>query len=237
MRHALAILPLLLLGACSAAVVSGGDRSALLLSDRPAPRASCHILYQPQPLPSLSQLADSAALVRDLADFARRYPLRDGSSRALYSVTYTADGRVERLNSLDYWLPEGQADAFTALVRRHLRPRLSAGGSVRLLLQPGGDDPVRIGRSERCPPESRTSFRVVAPAIVQLQRPQPVRVRMHVDAQGRVLGTDLLSSSGDAELDRWVRQTLQRYQFAPGLIDGVAVEMPHEETVRIAARP
>jgi TonB family protein len=237
MRRTLSILSLLLLSACSAAVATGGDRSALLLSDRPAPRASCHILYQPQPLPSLSQLADSAALVRDLADFAQRHPLRDGSSRALYSVSYTADGRIERLHALDYWLPQGQADAFTSLVRRHLRPQLSTGGSIRILLQPVGDEPVRIGRSERCPPESRTTFRLRAPALAQQQRPQPVRVRMHVDAQGRVLATDLLSSSGNAELDRWVRQTLQRYQFAPGLIDGTAVEMAHEETVRIAARP
>jgi TonB family protein len=232
----LSALILLPLAACSVAT-TGGDRTNLLLSDKPAPRASCQILYQPQTLPAISQLADSTALLETLEEFARTYPLREGRHRALYSVAWTSEGRIERLNPIDYWLPRDQAENFTSLVRRHLQPQMPGAGSLRLLLQPGSPEPVQIGYSERCPPEARTRFRLTAPAIVQQQRPQPVRVRMHVDTQGRVIGTQLLSSSGSVELDRWVADNLQRRQFAPGLIDGFPVAMDHEETIRIAARP
>ncbi|HEV2148071.1 MAG TPA: energy transducer TonB [Longimicrobiaceae bacterium] len=151
-------------------------------------------------------------------------------------MAFDANGRISRLHPIDYWLPQGQVDAFTSLLRQHLRPRVSGPGTVRLLLQPGGTAAYQIGYSERCPPESGTRFSLIAPAATQLQKAQPVRVRMHVDAQGRVQGTQVLTGSGDTEVDRWVAQTLQQREFSPGLIDGVAVAMDHEETVTVRVR-
>lgn len=235
MRLPLPPAVLILLAGCSSAI-AGADRS-VLLSDKPPARPTCHILWQPAPLPSLSQLADSAALTAALSHFAERNPLREGSSRALYSLAFDASGRVERLKAIDYWLPQGQEEAFTALVRQHLRPEIDLPASMRLLVQPDSEPMVKIGRSERCPPQSGTSFRLFAPALSQLQRPQPLRVRIHVDEKGRVRGIQLLSSSGDAELDRWVTDTLQRYEFSPGLIDGVPTAMDHEQNIQIQARP
>lgn len=234
--HVRSALVLLHLSACSAAV-SGPDRPSLLLSDRPAPREDCRIVFQPHPLPSVGQLADSAALVEAVSGFTERFPLRDGSVRALYSVAFDRDGRLERLYPIDFWLPQGEAEAFHSLVRKHVRPQASGPWSVRLLAEPGAEPTIRVGHSERCAPVSSTRFRLTAPVALQLQKPQPVRVRLEVGAEGRVRSVELLGSSGSAELDRWVMDTLQRYEFTPGLLDGAAVAMEYEEIVRIQVRP
>jgi TonB family protein len=236
MRLLLSAALAVLYTACSAATGTV-DRSAALFTDEPAPRATCRILYQPSSLPAVSQLADSAELVAAVTEYAEQHPLSDGELRALYSVGFDDTGRVTRLQPIDYWLPEGEDNAFTLLVRQHLRPQMRESGSVRLLVKPGSDPAVRVGRSERCPPETRTSFKLTAPAVVQLQRPQPMRVSLQVSDKGDVVGREVLSSSGDAELDRWVMQELEHYQFAPGMIDGIAAAMDHEETVQIQARP
>jgi TonB family protein len=229
-------LILLLLPACSAAV-SGPDRPALLLSDRAAPRDDCRIVYQPHPLPPVGQIADSAALVEAVSAFTRRFPLTDGPARALYSVAFDRQGRLERLHPIDFWLPQRQAEAFHALVRTQIRTQASGPWSVRLLVEDGAEPTLRVGYSERCDPVSRTHFRLIAPAMLQLQKPQPVRVRLDVTAEGRMRSVDLVGSSGSADLDRWITQTLQRYEFTPGLLDGAPVPMAFEETIRIQARP
>ena len=62
---------------------------------------------------------------------------------------------------------------------------------------------------------------------------QPVRLQVQVDEQGRVRDIVVRSSSGSADLDRWVVDNVQRRQFTPGLVDGVPVAMAHDETVQI----
>lgn len=233
------LLALLGLAGCGAAASNlSVDRSVLLI-DRPAPRENCRIAQIPHPLPSVAQLADSAQLAAALSRFARQNPIREGRMHALYSVAFEADGRLAHLKSLDYWLPQGTDAEVERLVRQHLRRPTSGPWSVRLRVEAGGDgEPAsRVGRSEYCPPMSRTRFKLQAPAAVQLQRPQPVRLRLRITAEGRVRGSEILSSSGDAELDRWVRETLERHEFSPALLDGVPVEREHEERVEIQARP
>lgn len=235
------LLALLGLAACSAATARSAltaDRSVLLI-DRPAPREGCRIVLTPNPLPSVAQLADSAQLAAALSRFARQNPIRDGRMHALYSVAFGADGRLAHLKSIDYLLPQGKDAAVEQLVRQHFSRPASGPWSVRLRVEAGGDgEPsFRVGRSEYCPPASRTRFKLVAPIAAQLQRPQPVRLRLLVSGEGRVRSSEILSSSGDAELDRWVRDHLERYQFSPALLDGFPVEREHEETVQIQARP
>jgi TonB family protein len=234
--HALRIAVFAVLFAACSAVTATVDRSALLFTNEPPPRPGCKIIYQPGALPALSQLADSAALITAVTQYAEEHPLNDGELRAVYSVGFDASGRVQRVKPIDYWLPQGEADAFTQLVRRHLRPQLRESGSVRLLLEPGSDPVARVGRSERCPPVSGSTFHLTAPAVVQLEKPRPMRVRLRVSERGDVVGQNVLSSSGNEELDRWVVGILERYEFAPGLIDGEAVAMDHEETVQIQTR-
>ena len=194
------------------------------------------MVFRPDPLPSVDQLADSAALVAAVTRYAENNPLRDGELRALYSVVFGLDGRLERLHALDYWLPQGEADGFAALVRETIRRQSAGPLSVRLLVRPGAERVVQVGRSERCAPRSLTRFRLTAPAAMPVERPSPIRVRVHVGAEGRVQGLQMLSGSGSDDLDRWVQRTLQSYEFEPGLLDEVPVAMTVEETVQIEYR-
>jgi outer membrane biosynthesis protein TonB len=59
---------------------------------------------------------------------------------------------------------------------------------------------------------------------------------MRITEQGQVQNLALMNGTGDDRLDRWVVQSLERYQFHPALIDGHPVAMDHEETVRILSR-
>ncbi|HET7230920.1 MAG TPA: TonB family protein [Longimicrobium sp.] len=225
----------LLLGATPA---NAQSRAEQLLSDRPPPRHSCTVATAPGRLPALSQLADSAALAGAVAEFAQRYPISGGQPMfGLYSIAFNAAGAVERVKDLEYFLPRDKSDEFTALVRQHLRAQgPGRGWSVRLRVEPAGTPVFRVGRSEVCEPESNTRFSVEAPALEGGRRPTPIRLRAHVNQDGVVDDVQLLRGSGSEELDRWVQDTLRRHRFEPGMVDGVAVPMNHEETVHLRSR-
>ena len=213
------------------------SRAEQLLSDRPPPRHGCGISTNPGRLPALSQLADSAALVAAVSGFGQRYPLREGTMFALYSVGFNAEGAVERVKAIDYLLPQGRDAELEAVLRQHLRAQgAGRAWSIRLRVEPAGNPVVRVGRSEVCEPESTTRFSVEAPSLEGGRRPTPIRLRAVVDAQGNVTDVQLLRGSGSDELDRWVQDTLRRRRFAPGLVDGVPVPMDHEETVPFRSR-
>jgi outer membrane biosynthesis protein TonB len=57
-----------------------------------------------------------------------------------------------------------------------------------------------------------------------------------VRANGEIAGMQLLRSSGDRELDRWVEQTLLGRRYHAQIVDGVAVPVEREEEVRIRYR-
>ncbi|HEX8829989.1 MAG TPA: hypothetical protein VF705_02430, partial [Longimicrobium sp.] len=147
----------LLLGTASA---HAQGRTEQLLSDRPPPRHSCSVATAPGRLPALSQLADSAALAGAVAEFAQRYPISGGQPMfGLYSIAFNAEGTVERVKDLEYFLPRDKSDEFTALVRQHLRAQTPGRAwSVRLRVEPAGNPVFRVGRSEICEPESNTRF-------------------------------------------------------------------------------
>lgn len=213
-------------------------RDPQLLSDRPAPRDGCSVVRQPGTLPTPGALADSAALARTLAEFAEQYPVRDGKMYAVYSMAFGADGRVERLSPIDYWLPQGRDAELTSRVRETIRAqRPGTPWSLRMRVEPASEPAILVGRSELCVPRSTTRFELTHPALQQGTPPAPMRVRVHVGKEGRILSIDVLRGSGDSELDRWVESTLLSRTFLPGLVDGIAVEMPREEEVRIRYRP
>lgn len=213
-------------------------RDPQLLSDRPAPRDGCTVVKQPGTLPSADMLLDSASLARSLATFAEEHPIRDGKQTALYSVAFAADGSVERLKAIEYFLPQGGEPEVTAMVRQSLRAqRTGAPWSVRLRVEPGSPTVFRVGRSEVCQPRSRTRFELNAPVLAQVQTPAPMRVRVVVGTGGEIRSLMVTRSSGENELDRWVHDTLLRYNFEPGLVDGVPVVMERDEDVRLRYRP
>ncbi|MET0397280.1 MAG: TonB family protein [Longimicrobiaceae bacterium] len=233
---AAAAAALALLSACAAATTQPA-RESLYLSSRPAPRENCRPAPVPSRLPALSELADSAALVAEIGRFAEQHGFSAGrdTTFTLFSVGFTREGRVERVRGIEWWMPEGTVDPLAAIVGRHLKPQ-AGGGSVRLRIRPDARPQVRVGRSQVCMPASGQSFHVTAPAINPLSKPQPILLRIRVSVDGRVIGSQILRSSGEEELDRWVRSLVDRYQYAPGLVDGLPTDMEYEQTIRIQAR-
>jgi len=227
---------------CALAFAAPADaqraRDPQLLSDRPAPRDGCTTVRQPGTLPGAATLLDSASLAGSLATFAEEHPIRDGKQTALYTVAFTADGSVERVKAIEYFLPQGEEPQVTEMVRQSLR-RQPAGSpwSVRLRVEPGSATVFRVGRSEVCQPRSRTRFELNALALAASQTPRPIRVRVVVGTGGEIRSLMVVRSSGENELDRWVHDSLLRYTFEPGLIDGVPVVMEREEDVRLRYRP
>lgn len=235
---------LALLAACAGAAGGSGtpaapglSREAVYLSSRPAPRENCRQAPVPMRLPALSELADSAALTAAVAGYAAQYRFdaRRDTTYTLFSVAFARDGRVERVRGIEWWMPEGTVDPLAAIVSRHLKPQ-PGGGSVRLRVRPDAQPVIRVGRSQVCRPGSAMSFHLVAPQLNPLLKPQPIQLRIRVSAEGRVVGAQVVRSSGDEELDRWVRSNVERYQYSPGLVDGVPVEMEYEQSVQIGAR-
>jgi hypothetical protein len=45
-----------------------------------------------------------------------------------------------------------------------------------------------------------------------------------------------MRSTGDNEIDRWIVSKVPERRYQPGLIDGIAVPMDYEQTVRVRQR-
>ena len=228
----------LLVGATACAGVQQAtavqDRNAVLLSDRPAPRPECRILQRPTRLPAVEEIADSAALHRTIAQYARTNRLGP-DSRILLSLGWGMNGQVERTKDIDWLLPANTAPALALLVRGHLKPQATK-TDLRLLVA-GGDTPTfRVGRSEECPPELRVRIRLIQPAWYRGSPPLPARARVLVGTNGAVRGVTLERSSGETELDRFITEMITRATFAPGLIDGEPQVMETQLTVPFESR-
>lgn len=222
--------------ACTAASGAAQSREEQLLTTQPAPRRGCSIAHDPNPLPSLDQLADSAQLVQRISAFAQQFPI-NGTMFGVYSIAFDANGAVERVHPVDYMLPQGRADEFAGLIRGALRPqRRGAPWSVRLRLEPGGARPYRIGRSEVCRPELRQRFSVQVPANYPIASPPPMRVRVTVGDDSHVRSLQILHGSGDRDVDQWVEDNLVRYPWASGLVDGAPVIADLELSLPIRTR-
>lgn len=245
-----AVMPvaLALLAACAGAANQAGtqpaaqpatqsSRESLYLSSRPAPRENCRPAPVPVRLPTLSELADSAALMAAISRYAEQHRLDAGRDTmyTLFSVAFAPTGRAERVRGIEWWMPEGTVDPLATIVGQHMKPR-AGGGSVRLRVRPDARPEIRVGRSQVCRPASRMSFRLEAPQLDPVSKPQPILLRIRVSAEGRVVGAQVLRSSGQEELDRWVRSNVEGYQYSPGLVDGVPVEMEYEQSIQITAR-
>ncbi len=230
------------IGACGgtrAAVASaarGVDRPSVLLSNRPAPSPECRVDFTPSTLPAVSQLFDSARVMNRLADLKSDYSTADDSTYVLLSLSFDRSGALEDVHQVDYWAPPELIGEVERAVRESVAPQRSE-LSARVRVQPLRETPLLVGRSELCPPRSGIRFQVTAGGIITPTTPPSVVVRVLVDEKGRVLSANLVSGTGDSELDRWVTDVILRHTYAPGLRDEKPVEMYIEERVDIRARP
>lgn len=209
------------------------DRSTALLSDKPAPREGCQISQRPQRLPSLSEIADSAALVQGVKQLHRAQPLAEGEGRILFSLGWGPSGQVERVKDIDWFLPQGAAAQYTSLVQRTLRPQ-AVKTDLRLRIVPGGEPSFQVGRAEICPPRALVRFQVNRSAFASTpDAPTPIRARVMIGTAGEALGVTITRSSGNTEIDQWVIRKLQELTHLPGLIDGVPQRMDAEVDVPI----
>jgi hypothetical protein len=197
------------------------------------PRRGCAPLREPHPIPALSVMADSAALTAAVAGFARQFPIAsDSLPFAAYSITYGPAG-VQNLRPVNYRLPAGQAEAFTALVRSQLRSIGAFPAYLRLRVVIGDQPSFVVDNVERCRPELRTEFHMRTQEQAEYHAPLTLRARVRVGADGRVLSAHILRGTRDNEINTWVQSVLQSGSALPGLIDGMPVEMEVEEDVRI----
>jgi hypothetical protein len=145
--HALAAALALVAVATPAAAQK--NRADVLLSDRPSPRPDCRVLDTPRHLPSVAELTDSTGLAQALAAYAAAHPISGEKKMfAVYSLGFNAQGQVERVQPIDYWLPQGYEADLTALVSAAVRPQ--RGGSpvnLRLRVEPAEQSVVRVGHS------------------------------------------------------------------------------------------
>jgi hypothetical protein len=237
-RRLHALVAALALASFAAPASAQKDRADVLLSDRPAPRHDCRVMDTPRTLPAVAQLADSVGLAQGLATYASKYPLAgDRRMYAVYSIGFDAAGRIERLQPIDYLLPQGYEGDLNELVRSTVHGQRAGNPvSLRLRVEPAAQPVMRVGRSEQCPPQANMRFEVLATGALALQHPSPIRARATVDSTGHVVAMRITQPSGEQYIDAWVEEVLNQHVFTPGLIDGVPWLMEAEESFFIRGR-
>ncbi|MDB4948475.1 MAG: hypothetical protein JWM27_1124 [Gemmatimonadetes bacterium] len=237
-----AILPAALLVLCAPACLSAqgsrrvADRAALLLSNRPMSREGCEVQGRPNPLPSVGALLDSAALDARVREYVQaQYVGGSDSLHVVLSIGFGEHGDVARARPIDWYLPEGAGDAIAAMVHSTLR-RQRGEMNLRLRIDLPARPAYRVGRAEVCRPRGLERVDIEAPALAEVEAPRPVRVRVTVGAHGEMLGSVIVSSSGQRYWDDVVTRFIDEARFTPGLIDGEAQVMEYEQTVRFRSR-
>lgn len=223
-----------------AAAQHGGraaDRAAVLLSDRPAPREGCRIEARPNPLPAVDAVVDSAALDARLRAYLPTQHMEHGSDmHVLVSLGWDGRGNPTRARPFDWFVPQGVGDELGAIVRATVRNQRGA-ANVRLRIDFAEGVPAyRLGRSEVCLPQGLERVNILAPAVAQIDAPHDVRVRVTVGAQGQMMGSQLVGSSGQRYWDDEVMRMVSSARFAPGIVDEAPETMDYEATIHFRSR-
>lgn len=186
-------------------------------------------------LPSVADLADSSALAAAVLGVAREGRITDPQTYMVLSLEILPDGSVGRLRAIDWFMPAALNYTLEVAVREQLRQSSVGAGNVRLRVEPT-TGVVRVGRSEQCPPVETMRFELYAPATMGRLNLQPAVLRLRVLADGAVAGVTVMRSTGDGEIDRWIVSKVPERRYHPALIDGIAVPMDYEQTVRVRQR-
>jgi hypothetical protein len=188
----------------------------------------CKPLTDARKLPALSKLLDSAALVANLTADASGpnevlVSVMTGSTPEAFVmnpvVATTATGTAVRDRVLSSLTPEAR-NAIPAF-----RVRVTLGQSLGVFMEPSVLCPPR-GKG----PPSRVSFQIAVPggprgSTPQPPRPRDITPRIRIGVNGEVLQVDLGGSTGYADGDRVVRQSLEGQRYEPARLDGRPVEV------------
>jgi TonB family protein len=107
-------------------------------------------------------------------------------------------------------------------------PAQSARFAFQVRVQAGANPAVRLERSVLCGPIKAQNFspppgvglRPFAPSPIPGARPEPVRAKVRISAEGAVTAVTILSSSGYPEIDREVVTRSKAQHYRPALLDG-----------------
>lgn len=215
-RSSIALLALLVVGACSARPESRVEqvterhlREALLLSSAPAPvDRSCHI--RRDELPPADRLVDSVAVSAAIGALE--------PSTALLSIRFDTLGAAEFVRIIE--ADGAQAERLAEVAERQLREQPES-GAWRLKLASGPEPMVRVGYSEMCPPNLLNDDEV-SRVLWQsgIRDPGRTVVRFKVGPAGRALETRVPHHTGEPASIRAYRELGEHLIFQPALIDG-----------------
>jgi TonB family protein len=235
-----AMAVLLALPACAALQPSALDTApGDLLSDappRPLGRA-CRVSGDPERLPSVGALVDSAAFAAAVADAWRGAGSPAG--HVLLALRYDAQGVNVRRDVIEHRVGAALADTLQKLAFAHRR-RLDPADrewSVRLRLDLGEAPRMRVGRTEVCSPrlrngaeagwtgaggpsfgEARDPFALVSTG--ELPGASTVWVRVALDSRGNVTDARVERSLGRAMSEQRLLSYVRSIAFVPAMEDG-----------------
>jgi TonB family protein len=231
---------LLALSGCSA-LTGGAPPRASLLSEAPtAPGRPCRVAAEPDELPSVAALVDSAALSAAAVELWRAAGAPRG--HALFAMGYDADGLNVRRDLLEHRLPQALADTLQKLVFAHRRPVDAADQEwgVRLRMDLAEQPVLRVGRRELCaaiPRDSRVAGygpfsgatfgdvreREASTAMMPVTGNGTVWVRVALDASGNVTDARLERTFARGGWERRVLTYVRAISFVPATEDGFPV--------------
>lgn len=242
-RLSAVLAALLALPACAVLQPSGLDAPDTLLSDAPPRQLSqaCRISGDPERLPSVEALVDSAAFAAAAAHAWRAAGSPAG--HVLLALRYDVEGVNVRRDVIEHRVGDALADTLQKLAFAHRR-RLDAAPrewSVRLRVDLGDAPRIRVGRTEVCSARVRSGSDVgwgtangssygdvreaYAPAAaVEMHGsstgPSTVWVRVALDSRGHVTDARVERSLGRAMSEQRLLTYVRTIAFIPAMEDG-----------------
>lgn len=226
-----ALVAALLFGsACGVSRTREPDRREELLSPLPPRSIGCQVERDPEQLPAVDAVVDSAMLAASVRELSHPEPLDPGY--VLLTLTYDREGINVRRDIIEHNIRPLMADSVQRLVfaaRRQVEETEREWG-VRLRVDVAEPVMLRVGRREFCPPvprsrevaEAMERTHLMAPRFRRGARERVVHMRALVGERGIITSAhvargELRGSTVERELAEYLRQFL----FTPATLDGV----------------
>lgn len=219
--------------ACVAATAVLAFPTALLAQapDTTTTKRECKPLKEPEKLPALAQVIDSAGLLTNLPTWV---PL--AGQEVILSLA-PGSSKAPAVRLLSPAVPPDSARHVADLVRSLLRPVASVDApSIRIHISSAPEPSARLERSVLCGPVriqpasgvTHSTWRIPADiAEWQRRRLETWRptVSLLVGTDGRVVDARAQPSSGIPDVDRSLLAPFRDHRYTPALLDEIPVEV------------